>query len=247
MEAPPLGARGGVVILEGQNILRLRNTAAQYIAHQCNCVSQGAKGLARAIFSAFPQANNYHGKQRVPGTISIHPDVPGGPSPTIINMFAQRHPGGDPKGVEGQFTRQMWFLECLQRISEIPGIRSIAFPWGIGCGLAGGDWTIYQGIIEKWALDHPGIKVMLCKHDPHAVATTKHPRTAGPEMPSKAQRSSQGSDPPLWQALRRREVVETAECLIDKVRTCLVQEPPLLPLPRPDGHIRQRAWTQPPP
>jgi O-acetyl-ADP-ribose deacetylase (regulator of RNase III) len=32
---------------------------ASYIAHQCNCTSKGAKGLAKDLFAKFPQANVY--------------------------------------------------------------------------------------------------------------------------------------------------------------------------------------------
>ena len=29
------------------------------------------------------------------------------------------------------------------------GLKTVAFPWGIGCGLAGGDWNIVKPMIEN--------------------------------------------------------------------------------------------------
>lgn len=68
-----------VIIIQG-NVL---NAKEQYIAHQCNCVSNDAKTLAKDIFEKFPSANTYH-LSRTPVTISVHD--------RIINMYAQYYP-----------------------------------------------------------------------------------------------------------------------------------------------------------
>jgi hypothetical protein len=38
---------------------------------------------------------------------------------------------------------------------------SVALPWGIGCGLAGGDWKVYEGAIREWARGMEGVEVVL--------------------------------------------------------------------------------------
>ncbi|KAI8471850.1 MAG: hypothetical protein J3K34DRAFT_225393 [Monoraphidium minutum] len=56
----------------------------QYIVHQANCISQGARGLAQALFARFPYANVYARRTRgagvtdAPGTITVCGDADGG-------------------------------------------------------------------------------------------------------------------------------------------------------------------------
>jgi hypothetical protein len=67
---PPAGAalrRRAVEVVSGD----LLAPGFTYIAHQCNCVSRGARGLAKALFARFPHANVYrhrNGRPSVPGT-----------------------------------------------------------------------------------------------------------------------------------------------------------------------------------
>lgn len=126
---------------------------AKYIAHQCNCVSQRARHLAHDVFSRFPYADVYSdrdGKARdVPGTIAIRGD--GATKRFVINMFAQRYPSVSRFGNDTPLLRQKWFSECLEEISKIPDLESIAFPWCIGCGAAGGDWRAYRDMIIGFA------------------------------------------------------------------------------------------------
>jgi hypothetical protein len=72
----------------------------------------------------------------------------------IINMFGQIYPGKPkyPKGaLDGYNARQMYFLRCLNEILKIENLESIGFNYGIGCGLAGGDWNIYYNLINNFA------------------------------------------------------------------------------------------------
>ncbi len=78
--------------------------------------------------------------------------------PRIICMFAQWVPG--KSGAFNQYypgdyddtprNRQEWFLQCLKVMDEDPGINSpVAMPYTIGCGLAGGNWDVYQKMIVE--------------------------------------------------------------------------------------------------
>ena len=76
-------------------------------------------------------------------------------------MYAQLFPG-KPKNGDTYEQRKKWFSVCLQKIGKAKGIeKSIAFPYKIGCGLAGGDWTDYLRMIKKFALDNPHIDVLI--------------------------------------------------------------------------------------
>jgi hypothetical protein len=54
----------------------LQNSMDDYIVHQCNCVTNRAEGLAKALFTLYPNANTYANRQKgddKPGTIKIFP------------------------------------------------------------------------------------------------------------------------------------------------------------------------------
>lgn len=67
-------------------------------------------------------------------------------------MFSQRYPG-KPNGTDDTYEmRKKWFQECLGRISlKFKNLKSIAFPYGIGCGLAQGIWREYEAMIVDFA------------------------------------------------------------------------------------------------
>ena len=80
-------------------------------------------------------------------------------------MYAQYEPGKPSRsGEDSQEMREAWFRRCLGLIGErIQGLESIAFPWQVGCGLAGGDWKVYEGMIKEFAESHPDVKVVVYK------------------------------------------------------------------------------------
>lgn len=133
----------------------------QYIAHQCNCLTLKGANLSKIIFSTFPYADIYKTRVRKhwkesrdkPGNIIIKGN--GEDKRYVINMLGQLFPGSPryPDSVtDGYKSREKYFKECLTAIlEEIPNLKSIAFPWKIGCGMAGGDWNIYFKMIEDFS------------------------------------------------------------------------------------------------
>lgn len=127
----------------------LLDASEKFICHQCNCTTTYAKGLSASLFHRFPWAECYRrGGQRTPGTIQVCGD--GVSQRFIVNMFAQ-YGGGKPRGRDSQAARLDYFRQCLGQIAKLPGLESVAFPFLIGCGLAGGDWTRYHAEIERFA------------------------------------------------------------------------------------------------
>lgn len=125
----------------------------QYIAHQCNCVTTYAKGLADIIFKKWDYADCYsiRWENDKPGTIEVRGD--GKESRYIINMFAQYNPGkppGEKDPLDGIQARKGYFIECMKRVAELKP-SSVSMPWQIGCGLAGGDWDFYKKVIDKFS------------------------------------------------------------------------------------------------
>lgn len=134
----------------------LLESECQYIAHQCNCYSTRSAGLATAVFKAFPWADVYSDRRRrgndaaLFGSITIH----GNPQLNqrqIINIYGQLYPGKPSPVRDSVAARLAAFRNALARIAQIPDLTSIGFPYGIGCGLAGGDWNEYQKLLDSFA------------------------------------------------------------------------------------------------
>lgn len=149
----------------------LLDAKEKYIAHQCNCLTQHSAGTAKDIFIKYPYADTYKSRVEpdVLGTIKILGN--GGEDRYVVNMFAQYYPG-KPKypdsKLDGIRARQQYFYQCLLKISRIPNLESIAFPYKIGCNLAGGDWDYYYGVLNNFALHvgkKYGVKTFLYRKD----------------------------------------------------------------------------------
>jgi hypothetical protein len=119
------------------------------------------------------------------GTVQILSD-PAKRGPIVANVYGQFEMGQAgkykrvplPPGGESTATRYRWFKAALDALAaEIVGgsasIGSIgrsgrplqvAFPHGIGCGLAGGSWPAYSSAISQFAKDvGAGVHVVLVK------------------------------------------------------------------------------------
>ena len=148
----------------------LLDATEQYIAHQTNCFSKTAGGIAQAIFQKYPYSNTYATRTQpnIPNTIDILGN--GIDQRLIINMYAQVYPGAPKYPLstkDGIEAREKYFYQCLLRISKIPNLQSIAFPFGIGCGLVGGNWENYLGkltLFENY-IEKKNVKVVLYKLD----------------------------------------------------------------------------------
>lgn len=164
MRASVDGAEGALRTVTGD----LLAADAAWICHQCNCKSKKALGLAFDLFKMHPWANIYSkrkgNEEGVPGTIV--PIKPPGPGYGVINALAQYHPR-TPRTGDTARMRVQWFQACLKAIEEMlpafDGPTSLAFPFMIGCGLAGGDWPAYQALLERFARENPHIAVSLYK------------------------------------------------------------------------------------
>jgi len=141
------------------------DSTEKYIAHQCNCVSNKAAYLAYDIFNKYPYADIYSsrrifkhdqamifGKTETPGEIVIRGN--GKDQRYVIAILGQYYPGRPRypnSGLDQYKSRQVYFYEALCEIANIEDLHSVALPYGIGCGAAGGDWKVYYKIIENFA------------------------------------------------------------------------------------------------
>lgn len=85
----------------------------------------------------------------------------------IINMFGQVGMGKPGAYFNGGIPdtaadRLLYFTQCLNGLRHLSP-TSIAMPYKIGCGLAGGDWPTYLAALEKFATTNPSIQIVLYK------------------------------------------------------------------------------------
>jgi len=145
----------------------LLDAKEKYIIHQTNCLSTGsAAGIARSIFDKYPYADCYLARTEnsKPGTIDVRGN--GLDKRFVINLHGQVYPGGvryPLSDLDGLVAREKYFYHGLLRVAQIENLESIAFPFRIGCGIAGGDWTHYLQIINNFAqyLEKDGVKVFI--------------------------------------------------------------------------------------
>lgn len=143
-----------VKIIDGN----LFQTTALVICHQVNCRGKMGSGVAKQVRELYPLAYEryrlaYNQEKDNPSKLLGHiqyvyckDENSATGMRTIVNMFAQ-----DKYGYDGsRYTDYKAFEYCLEKIKQIVESGSaIAMPYKIGCGLAGGDWNIVYGLIDR--------------------------------------------------------------------------------------------------
>lgn len=141
-----------IKIIEG-NIL---NAKEDIIAHQVNCQGVMGAGLAKQIKSKY--YNSYltyknmcdeaEDKKELLGRIKQYRENDG---KTICHIFSQLDYGRSKRQTDYEALHKgLKKLEIVARNTD----KTIALPFGIGCGLAGGDWSIVYKIIEDVFKDY---------------------------------------------------------------------------------------------
>lgn len=138
----------------------LLNSKCNVICHQVNCQGVMGSGIAKQIRNRFPMCyENYkefvtrNGKENCLGDVYFYRergDV------VIANMFSQfnylprdiKHTDYDAFRSCCGYIKQFLNFDNFNSYDHMKQVR-IGFPYGIGCGLGGGDWGVIRGIIEE--------------------------------------------------------------------------------------------------
>jgi len=89
-------------------------------------------------------------KADIPGDIIISGN--GQDERYIVNLMGQYYPGGpSDEEIDTAEVRQQYFYQALQKLATLPNLESVAFPAGIGCGIAAGNWNWYKGTINNFS------------------------------------------------------------------------------------------------
>ena len=121
--------------------------------HQVNCKGVMGSGLAKQIRDTYPEVYGKYRQQSALGNnLGQVLAVRTNDNRLCINMYSQ-----DDYGRTKCHTDYMAFKRCLQKIAALmksagmSRFKTIAFPYGIGCGLAGGDWRIVLKMLQSLA------------------------------------------------------------------------------------------------
>lgn len=123
----------------------LLDTDVQVICHVCNCQHTMGAGLAQQIKLKYPEAyeadlKTKKGDQAKLGTISYATAKNG---KIIVNLYAQYNYG------KGRQLNYEALYRCLMTVHKEFRGKTIAFPHGMGCGMAGGSWRIVFAMIKS--------------------------------------------------------------------------------------------------
>lgn len=157
----------------------LLEARTDYLIQQCNCLTVRSHGLSTAIEEKYRYAAIYGRRKSlgnrniaitqdraVPGTYFAAIPPEGEIGPKILCLFGQWRPGKiaapyfdkypESEPAETQAQRLLWFKVALTSFGESLVSRAdrkkhkIAFPYKIGCGLAGGKWSDYLTILGEF-------------------------------------------------------------------------------------------------
>ncbi|KRE20122.1 macro domain-containing protein [Bacillus safensis] len=124
------------------------------ICHQVNCKGVMGAGLAKQIKSKYPNVFKDYKQlctEQGDDLLSSVQLITTKDGKTIANLFAQAGYGRTRKQTDYDALRSC-FQHLKDTVTQSPEEKkqtSIAIPYGIGCGLAGGDWTIVEEMIEE--------------------------------------------------------------------------------------------------
>ena len=140
--------------------MNVLHTSAELVAHQVNCKGVMGAGLARQIRAQFPDV--YEAYRRACNSVVRSSDLLGKVQVKhgIVNLFAQ-----DGYGTDRQYTDYKALELCLSKLASYMTehhLKTLALPYGMGCGLGGGNWNTVHEIIKR-AFDNTDITVYICR------------------------------------------------------------------------------------
>lgn len=151
----------------------LLDATEDIIAHQVNCRGVMGAGVARQIKNSFPRAFQQYRElcemykenpSKLLGTCQLVKECQEDHHVVIANLFGQER-----YGFAGTYTDEVALREAFRSLvakintsSVITGnpTKSVAMPYGIGCGFGGGHWPRIYEIIEQ---EFGNIEVVLYK------------------------------------------------------------------------------------
>lgn len=142
------------MIIQGNLIDLAEKGMFDVIVHGCNCFHTMGAGIAKEISSRYPQAleadktlTKKGDKNKIGRFTYVNVCAPSGYHFVIVNAYTQYNYGRPKKGT-GPLVNYDAIATVFKLIARDFPLKIIGYP-KIGAGLAGGDWTIIEGIINR--------------------------------------------------------------------------------------------------
>lgn len=150
-----------IEIINGDLLEAFDKGEVDVIGHVVNCRGAFNAGLAKQIRNKYPEVyNNYklycdysESAEELLGTVltgEVDPDTFDCPK-RIENLFAQLNYGTNKRQLNYGALSSCFYIMSNENISPN---TVIGFPFQLGCGLAGGDWSIVLELIEFYFKDY---------------------------------------------------------------------------------------------
>lgn len=121
--------------------------------HQVNCMGVMGSGIAKQIKDKYPKVfDEYKVRCSYGNNLGQIQTIRLPDNRICVNMFAQGYYGRDKR-----YTDYNAFKSCLNNLAVVMNsagmsrYNKVAFPHGIGCGLAGGDWYVILGFLKDFS------------------------------------------------------------------------------------------------
>lgn len=149
-----------IEIIKGDLVNAFRHGAVNFMAHCCNMQNVMGAGIARQIKLEYPQAFEADREWFLNQTPEFsHMSLARiDTNKYVANIYGQRYYGTRTKQLNEDYLRAG--LTQLANITDWDD--SIGLPYGMGCGLAGGDWPTVLKIVEEVFVNH-GVKIFKLK------------------------------------------------------------------------------------
>ena len=141
-------------MIEFKNGDLLTETGLFGICHQCNCFSRMGSGIAKSIAAMHPNAAavDKYSQLTPEAKLGSYTEAtsrgPDGKPLRIFNLYGQYHYGTDSMKTD-YFELENALVHLKHRLSFYSFCTRIGIPYGMGCGLAGGDWKIVEQIVRN--------------------------------------------------------------------------------------------------
>lgn len=133
-----------VNLIEGNILTPPTRNENTIICHQVNCRAAMGAGLARQIRDKWPVVFDEYVKVCSPKKLGDFQVVRVAPHLYVANLFGQ-----DGYGRDKRYTNYAALTAALFRAMKENPRATFRIPYGLGCGLAGGDWETVLDIIKE--------------------------------------------------------------------------------------------------
>ncbi len=146
-------------VITGDLLRSAKDGDFDVIVHGCNCFNAMGAGIAYAVKTQFPQANQADQltKRADPAKLGkfSYAEID---SLVVVNAYTQFYPGA---------SFQLNALQsCLAEIKNLFGGKSLRFGFPkIGAGIGGGNWDDIKAELENFALEED-VTIVLWENEP---------------------------------------------------------------------------------